>query len=97
MKPDTESLPGMTAARRQLLATITRDEAAEGARAWREHASGCRAIGMTPTPFSNWLAEWLECVRADQQRPLPENPPDEGRHERRDFWKPFRGLGEGKD
>ena len=91
---DTESLPGMTAARRQLLATIMPSEAAEGSRAWREHARQCRAIGMVPTPFSPWLAEWLECVRAEATRPLPEDAEGEARHEARDYARMFEGLGE---
>lgn len=87
--------PGMTPERRHLLETMTRGEAEEGAQAWREHARQCRAVGMTPTPFTNWLAEWLECQRAEAARPLSEESgADEGRHERRDYWRAFEGLAE---
>jgi hypothetical protein len=95
MKPKNEvNTPGLTPRRRQLLETITKDEAAAGARAYRGHARGCRAAGIVPAPFSTWLAEWLECRRADQGRPLPGDPLDEGRHEARDYWRPFEALGE---
>ena len=88
-------VPGMTPERRQLLTTMTESEAEAGAQAWREHARQCRSVGMPPTPFTNWLAEWLECRRAEAARPLPEDPEtDEGRHERRDYWRTFEGLAE---
>jgi hypothetical protein len=96
MKQTESEAPGMTAARKALLGTMTRSEAAAGAQAWKQHAKQCRAIGMTPTPFSPWLAEWLEVRRAEAARPLPEAPEDEARHESRDYWRPFATLGEGK-
>lgn len=89
-------VPGMTPERRQLLTTMTRGDAEEGAQAWREHARQCRAVGMAPTPFTNWLAEWLECRRAEAARPLQEDPElaDEGRHEARDYARMFEGVRE---
>jgi hypothetical protein len=94
MKQTESEAPGMTAARKALLGTITKAEAAAGAQAWKQHAKQCRAIGMVPTPFANWLAKWLEVRRADQERPLLGDQPDEGRHEARDYWRPFARLGE---
>jgi hypothetical protein len=89
---DIELLPpGMTAARRQLLASMTKGEAAAGAQAWKEHARGCRDVGLTPAPFGIFLAEWVETARADQARPMPEDPPDDDRHERWDYARMLEG------